>query len=194
VAVQVVERWIMERLRPQRSRGRLNHDRRAHVGSPPRPSRMDTAAADSLGAADRRGNRLAGHTAAAGTTPPGTRYRACLGLLSLSRRYGRERLKAACALALELGVHRYRHVRDIPVNNRDRASATTHADWISPSHAHVRGTRTRSRVWLSATGSKPATACSSPAQLAQGNRGPLAPWRSTPADAHTRRCTCACRD
>jgi hypothetical protein len=34
-------------------------------------------------------------------------YRACLGLLSLSRRYGRERLEAACALALELGVHRF---------------------------------------------------------------------------------------
>lgn len=33
-------------------------------------------------------------------------YRACLGLLSLSRRYGRERLEATCALALELGVHR----------------------------------------------------------------------------------------
>ncbi|AOJ17108.1 IS21 family transposase [Burkholderia vietnamiensis] len=66
-------------------------------------------------------------------------YRACLGLLSLSRRYGRDRLEAACALALELGVHRYRHVRDILVNNRDRAAATTPADWISPSHAHVRG-------------------------------------------------------
>ncbi|MGW9761478.1 hypothetical protein ACUXSM_008408 [Burkholderia sp. 132550021-2] len=25
------------------------------------------------------------------------------------------------------------------VNNRDRAAATTPADWISPSHAHVRG-------------------------------------------------------
>ncbi|CDY74443.1 Mobile element protein [Caballeronia glathei] len=66
-------------------------------------------------------------------------YRACLGLLSLSRRYGRERLEAACALALELGVHRYRHVRDILINNRDRAAVATPADWISPSHAHVRG-------------------------------------------------------
>ncbi|WP_413926074.1 Mu transposase domain-containing protein [Caballeronia cordobensis] len=66
-------------------------------------------------------------------------YRACLGLLSLSRRYGRDRLEAACALALELGVHRYRHVRDILINNRDRAAATTPVEWVSPSHAHVRG-------------------------------------------------------
>lgn len=66
-------------------------------------------------------------------------YRACLGLLSLSRRYGRDRLEAACALALELGVHRYRHVREILLNNRDRAVAMTPADWTSPSHAHVRG-------------------------------------------------------
>ena len=55
-------------------------------------------------------------------------YRACLGLLLLSRRYGRERLEATCALALELGVHRYRHVRDILINNRDRAAAATPAD------------------------------------------------------------------
>jgi hypothetical protein len=53
--------------------------------------------------------------------------------------YGRERLEAACALALELGVHRYRHVRDILINNRDRATTATPADWISPSHADVRG-------------------------------------------------------
>jgi hypothetical protein len=60
-------------------------------------------------------------------------------LLSLSRRYGRERLEAACALALGLGVDRCRHVRDILINNRDRAATVTPADWVSPSHAHVRG-------------------------------------------------------
>jgi hypothetical protein len=30
-------------------------------------------------------------------------------------------------------------VRDILINNRDRAAAATPADGISPSHAHVRG-------------------------------------------------------
>jgi len=31
------------------------------------------------------------------------------------------------------------NVRDILINNRDRAAVATPADWISPSHAHVRG-------------------------------------------------------
>jgi hypothetical protein len=46
-------------------------------------------------------------------------------LLALSRRYGRERLEAACALALEPGVHRFRHVRNILINNHDRGAAET---------------------------------------------------------------------
>jgi hypothetical protein len=33
---------------------------------------------------------------------------------------------------------RYRHVRDILINNRDRAAAAAPpTDWINPSHAHV---------------------------------------------------------
>lgn len=66
-------------------------------------------------------------------------YRACLGLLSLSKRYGKPRLEAACTVALSIGACRYRHVRDILANNRDRAQAGAQADWISPDHAHVRG-------------------------------------------------------
>lgn len=66
-------------------------------------------------------------------------YRACLGLLSLAKRYGKPRLEAACALALQLGACRYRHVRDILVNNRDQTPPATTADWVSPDHAHVRG-------------------------------------------------------
>ena len=46
-------------------------------------------------------------------------YRSCLGLLSLSRRYGNDRLEAACERALALGTFRYRHVRDLLANNRD---------------------------------------------------------------------------
>jgi transposase len=67
-------------------------------------------------------------------------YRTCLGLLSLAKRYGRERLEAACTLALSIGAARYRHVRDILASNRDRAPAgEKQANWISPAHAHVRG-------------------------------------------------------
>jgi hypothetical protein len=66
-------------------------------------------------------------------------HRTCLGLLSLSRRHGRERLEAACALALELGERR-RHVRDILITARDWAVATP-ADFVSPNHPHVPGPR-----------------------------------------------------
>jgi transposase len=66
-------------------------------------------------------------------------YRACLGLLSLSKRYGDARLEAACALACTLGTCRYTHIRDILVNRRDLLPERTTPEWTSPSHAHVRG-------------------------------------------------------
>jgi transposase len=66
-------------------------------------------------------------------------YRACLGLLSLAKRYGQPRLEAACMLALQLGAFKYRHVRDILANNRDRNAPAPTRDWVSPAHTHVRG-------------------------------------------------------
>jgi transposase len=67
-------------------------------------------------------------------------YRACLGLLGLARRYGSARLEAACQLALSLGACRYRHVREILANNRDRVGPAS-AEWTSPEHVNVRGPR-----------------------------------------------------
>jgi len=66
-------------------------------------------------------------------------YRACLGLLSLARRYGKPRLEAASTLALQIGACQYRHVRDILTNSRDQNTPATAGDWISPEHVHVRG-------------------------------------------------------
>jgi transposase len=66
-------------------------------------------------------------------------YRACLGLLSLSKRYGDARLEAACTLALSLGTSKYTHIRDILLNRRDLLQTHTPAEWTSPAHAHVRG-------------------------------------------------------
>ena len=40
-------------------------------------------------------------------------YRACLGVLRLGKRYGSERLEAACARAAHLGAPRYRTVQNI---------------------------------------------------------------------------------
>jgi hypothetical protein len=66
-------------------------------------------------------------------------YRACLGLLSLARKYGKPRLEAACLVALELGTAKYSHVRDILANGRDQVAPSTTPEWTSPAHAHVRG-------------------------------------------------------
>jgi hypothetical protein len=68
-------------------------------------------------------------------------YRACLGLLSLSKVYGQARLEAACAMALGLGTSRYTHIRDILANRRDLLQASTTPEWSSPPHAHVRGAK-----------------------------------------------------
>ena len=66
-------------------------------------------------------------------------YRACLGLLSLSKRYGDARLEAACTLALSLGTCKYTHIRDILANRRDLLQASTPPEWTSSAHVHVRG-------------------------------------------------------
>lgn len=66
-------------------------------------------------------------------------YRACLGLLSLAKRYGKPRLEAACLLALEIGVTKYTNVREILANGRDQERAKDTTQWTSPEHEHVRG-------------------------------------------------------
>lgn len=66
-------------------------------------------------------------------------YRACLGLLSLGRRYGHARLEAASLMALQLGTCKYSHIRDILVNRGDQLHKAETPEWSSPAHAHVRG-------------------------------------------------------
>lgn len=67
-------------------------------------------------------------------------YRACLGLLGLARRYGNGRLEAACERTLALGAFKYRHVRDMLLNNRDRLELDgADAGWTSPAHPNLRG-------------------------------------------------------
>ena len=66
-------------------------------------------------------------------------YRSSLGLLSLSKRYGKDRLEAACALALSLGTAKYGHVKDILASGRDQLKPEPADLWSSPEHDHVRG-------------------------------------------------------
>ena len=66
-------------------------------------------------------------------------YRSSLGLLALSKRYGKDRLEGACALALTLGTCQCRHVKAILVSGRDQLKPATADLWSSPAHDHVRG-------------------------------------------------------
>jgi len=70
-------------------------------------------------------------------------YRSCLGILRLSKRYGNDRLEAACARAVAVRARSYRHVDSILRNGLDRLSprnTTASSDAASPLlHANIRG-------------------------------------------------------
>jgi transposase len=65
-------------------------------------------------------------------------YRACLGLLSLSREYGEARLEAASALAVRLGSPTRKSVKSILESGRD-LRRTEALDLELPAHGNVRG-------------------------------------------------------
>lgn len=69
-------------------------------------------------------------------------YRSCLGLIRLAKRFGRERVEAACTRALWTGARSYRSVHNILEHGLDRAaqfeeSSTTAAPVAV--HEHLRG-------------------------------------------------------
>ena len=83
-----------------------------------------------------------------GRPVPEQGYRACLGLLSLQRRYDRARLEAACTRAVATGATSYRSVKSILTTGVDQLSLTETGGLpidaspplrLPPSHAHVRG-------------------------------------------------------
>lgn len=67
-------------------------------------------------------------------------YRACLGLLNLSRHYGHARLEAACRRALHIGSPSYRSIASILKTGLDRAALEeTPQSAALPLHANLRG-------------------------------------------------------
>lgn len=71
-------------------------------------------------------------------------YRACLGLMSLARKYGHARLEAAATRAVTLGAMRYQNVASILKSGLDRAplpAATPQQTELAlpAAHANVRG-------------------------------------------------------
>jgi transposase len=68
-------------------------------------------------------------------------YRACLGLLKLARKYGNERLEAACVRAVAIGAPTRRSVISILESRLDRQTPLPQSltEWLSPDHENVRG-------------------------------------------------------
>ena len=66
-------------------------------------------------------------------------YRACLGILRLSKTYPQERVEAACARALAYNALSYKSVASILKNGLDRIDAESPQNETAPSHENVRG-------------------------------------------------------
>ena len=66
-------------------------------------------------------------------------YRSCLGIMRLSKRYGPERLEAACTRALALGSYNYRSVSSILAKGLDARPLSTPVPRTNPEHTNLRG-------------------------------------------------------
>ena len=68
-------------------------------------------------------------------------YRSCLGILRLAKRYGEERLEAACNRGYSVNARSYRHIDSILKNGLDRVPLDDGAESAAtPSvHENVRG-------------------------------------------------------
>jgi transposase len=147
VAVQVVERWILARLRNRRffSLAELNQaiaellqdlNGRVtrHLGASRRQlfEEFDQPALKALPAtpyeyAEWKQRRATGPNTAAlvaiilqSRPHPEQGFRSCIGILRLAKSHGSDRLEAACERALEIGAHSYSSINSILKNNLDR--------------------------------------------------------------------------
>ncbi len=66
-------------------------------------------------------------------------YRTCLGLMNLARRYGNERVGAACERALAAGATSYSSVKSILAEGLDRVPPRSGAAPPPPEHENLRG-------------------------------------------------------
>ena len=66
-------------------------------------------------------------------------FRASVGIIRLVKSYGRDRLEAACARALEIGARSFTSVNSILKNNLDRRRPAAAADGPSIAHPNIRG-------------------------------------------------------
>ena len=70
---------------------------------------------------------------------PQQALRVCMGIISLCRRYGPERVNQASKRALEFNSHSYKVVRRILEKGLDRLKEDPLSSWALPSHKNIRG-------------------------------------------------------
>jgi transposase len=66
-------------------------------------------------------------------------FRSCIGIVSLARTHGADRLERACERALEIGTRSYSSVKSILKNNLDRQRPEPATDGPAITHANIRG-------------------------------------------------------
>ena len=71
-------------------------------------------------------------------------FRACIGVLRLGKRYGEQRLEAACNRALSIGSYTFKSVESILKNNLDQSplppnSGPLDEKPVPDNHENVRG-------------------------------------------------------
>lgn len=66
-------------------------------------------------------------------------FRACMGILSLAKRFGRERLEAACARAVAIKGIQYRSIKSILENNLDQQPLPQPVQPMLINHDNIRG-------------------------------------------------------
>jgi len=67
-------------------------------------------------------------------------FNSCLGVISLGKRFSKERLEAACERALYIKGVNYRSIKSILENNLDQKSLPKQMELIPVSHENIRGT------------------------------------------------------
>jgi transposase len=70
---------------------------------------------------------------------PQQAYRSCLGLLRLAKRYGDDRLEAACRRAFPAGISSYKGVKNILAAKLDQVQPEAPPAVVPESHENVRG-------------------------------------------------------
>jgi transposase len=68
-------------------------------------------------------------------------YNACLGILRLEQKYGKERLSAACSIALKANAVNYRFISNILKSGKDKALQQPALQNATAGHENIRGSQ-----------------------------------------------------